>query len=98
MKTYPNPHPELAYYGLGEAARGQRHYNIALAAYLAAATQPTTSPLMQRRAHLRAGQVDDLLGHRQQAIQQYDAVIALGSQFSQAQEASQLRRTPYTGT
>ncbi len=98
MKNYPNPHPELAYYGLGEAARGQRHYHIALAAYLAAATQPTTSPLMQRRAHLRAGQVDDLLGHRQQAIQQYDAVIALGSQFSQAQEASQLRRTPYTGT
>lgn len=98
MKNYPNPHTELAYYGLGEAARGQRHYQIALAAYLAAATHATTSPLMQRRAHLRAGQVDDLLGHRQQAIQQYDAVIALGSQFSQAQEAARLRNSPYKGT
>jgi tetratricopeptide (TPR) repeat protein len=98
LKRYPNPHPELAYYGLGEAARGQRHYHIALAAYLSAASQPTASPLMQRRAHLRAGQVDDLLGQRQQAIQQYDAVIALGPQFSQAQQAEKLRETAYKGT
>jgi tetratricopeptide (TPR) repeat protein len=95
---YPNPHLELALYGLGEAARGQRQIAVAAKAYESAAAQPTASPLMQRRAHLRAGEMYDLLGQRAQAKSQYDAVLALGGQFSQAIAARKFEQSPYTGT
>ncbi len=94
---YPNPHMELAYYGLGEAARGQRQIAVAAKAYETAAQQPTASPLMQRRAHLRAGEMEDLLGQHPQAKKQYDAVLALGSEFSQATDAQKFEQSPYTG-
>ena len=38
---YPDAHLEMAYYGLGEAARGQRHIQEAASAYESATTQPT---------------------------------------------------------
>lgn len=94
---YPDPHLEMAYYGLGEAARGQRQIAVAASAYESAAGEPTASPLMQRRAHLRAGQMYDLLGQRAQAKKQYDSVLALGEEFSQAQLAREYEKSPYTG-
>jgi tetratricopeptide (TPR) repeat protein len=94
---YPNPHLELAWYGLGEAARGQRQISVAAEAYRSAAAEPTASPLMQRRAHLRAGEMDDLLGQHSEAKKQYDAVLALGAEFSQATAARQYQQSPYTG-
>lgn len=94
---YPNPHLEMAYYGLGEAARGQRQMAVAAQAYRTAASQPTASPLMQRRAHLRAGEMEDLLHQRAAAKQQYDAVLALGREYSQAEEAAKYENSPYTG-
>ena len=78
---YPDPHLEMAYYGLGEAARGQRHIQEAASAYQSATEQPTASPLMKRRAHLAAGEMFDLLGQHAEAKQQYDAVLSLGSRF-----------------
>ena len=94
---YPNPHLELAYYGLGEAARGQRDIQEAANAYESATTQPTASPLMKRRAHLAAGEMLDLLGHRAQAKQQYDAVLALGTDSDQAERATRYEDSPYRG-
>ncbi|MGC1783020.1 MAG: tetratricopeptide repeat protein [Acidobacteriaceae bacterium] len=94
---YPDPHLEMAYYGLGEAARGQRKIAEAATAYQNAAIQPTASPLLKRRAYLKAGEMLDLLGQRAEAKQQYDAVLALGEEFSQAQEARKLEQSPYTG-
>ncbi len=94
---YPNPHLEMAYYGLAEAARGQREIATAAQAYASAAAQPTASPLMRRRAGLGAGEMYDLLGQHAQAKQQYDAVVALGADFSQAQMASKFEQSPYTG-
>ena len=94
---YDNPHLEMAYYGLGEAARGQRKFVLAAKAYRRAASESTASHLMQRRAHLRAGEMEDLLGHRAAARQQYQAVIALGAQYSQAQTAQKLQESPYRG-
>ncbi|MDR5730371.1 MAG: hypothetical protein RB191_23435 [Terriglobia bacterium] len=95
---YPNPHLELAYYGLGEAARGQRHIREAASAYENATMQPTASRLMKRRAHLRAGEMFDLLGQRAQAKQQYDAVLALGRDSDQAERATRYEASPYHGT
>jgi tetratricopeptide (TPR) repeat protein len=94
---YPDPHLELAYYGLGEAARGQRQIQEAASAYQNATSQPTASPLMKRRAHLAAGEMYDLLGQRAQAKQQYDAVLSLGSDSDQAVRATRYESSPYRG-
>jgi tetratricopeptide (TPR) repeat protein len=93
---YPNAHLELAFYGLGEATRGQRETAMAAKAYDSAAMEPTASPLMQRRAHLRAGEMYDLLGERAEAKKQYDAVVALGTEFSQADSAKKFEQSPYS--
>jgi TolA-binding protein len=93
---YPDPHLEMAYYGLGEAARGQQKIAEAASAYRNAAIQPTASPLLKRRAYLKAGEMLDLLGQRAEAKKQYDAVLALGGEFSQAQVARKLEQSPYT--
>ncbi len=94
---YPNARIELAYYGLGEAARGQRETALAAQAYESAATEPTASPLMQRRAHLSAGEMHDLLGQHAEAKKQYEAVVALGPEFSQADAARKFEASPYSG-
>jgi TolA-binding protein len=94
---YPDPHLEMAYYGLGEAARGQHHIQEAASAYESATTQSTASPLMKRRAHLAAGEMFDLLGQRAQAKQQYDAVLALGTDSDQAERATKYESSPYRG-
>ena len=94
---YPDAHLEMAYYGLGEAARGQRQLQEAASAYQSATTQSTASPLMKRRAHLGAGEMFDLLGQRAQAKQQYDAVLALGADSDQAVRATRYESSPYHG-
>jgi hypothetical protein len=52
---------------------------------------------MRRRAHLRAGEMEDLLHRPAAAKQQYDAVLALGMEYSQAAEAEKFEKSPYTG-
>ncbi len=94
---YPDPHLEMAYYGLAEAARGQRLISQAAMAYENAASQPTASPLMQRRAHLAAGEMFDLMRQHAQATQQYEAVLALGRGSSQGDQARKLEQSPYSG-
>jgi hypothetical protein len=93
---YPNLHLEMAYYGLGEAARGQRQFAVAATAYKNAASQPTASRLMQRRAHLAAGEMYDLLGQHAQAKEQYQAVLTLGAEYSQAVLARRFEQSPYS--
>jgi hypothetical protein len=92
---YPDPHLEMAFYGLGEAARGQRQIDQAAGAYESATAQSTASVLMKRRAHLAAGEMLDLLGRRAQAKQQYDAVLALGADSDQAERARKFEASPY---
>lgn len=94
---YPNAHLEMVYYGLGEAARGQRNIPIAANAYQRAAEQPTASPLMRRRAHLAAGEMYDVLNQPAPAKQQYEAVVALGADSGQAERAKRYEQTPYSG-
>ena len=94
---YLDAHLEMAFYGLGEAARGQRHLQQAASAYESATTQSTASPLMKRRAHLAAGEMFDLLGQRARAKQQYDAVLALGADSDQAERATKYESSPYRG-
>ncbi|HEX4019997.1 MAG TPA: tetratricopeptide repeat protein [Acidobacteriaceae bacterium] len=94
---FPNPHLEMAWYGLGEALRGQRDYVAAADAYQQASIQPTISPLLQRRSQLAAGEMYDLLHQRVKAQQQYAAVIASGVESTEMDRARRFQHSPYIG-
>lgn len=94
---FPNPHWEMAWYGLGEALRGQRQYVDAASAYQQAATQPTISLLLKRRTLLAAGEMEDLLHNRNQALAEYAAVLDIGGDTTETDRARRFERTPYNG-
>ena len=60
---------ELAYFGLGDALRGQRHYGEAAQAYEQAAWTQNVGPELKIRSLLAAGECRDLNGERQLARQ-----------------------------
>jgi tetratricopeptide (TPR) repeat protein len=88
---------ELAYFGLGDALRGQRHYAESAQAYEQAAAGMKTAPELKIRSLLAAGECHDLLGERQPAVMDYQAAIAAGPETSRADTARKRLRTPYTG-
>ena len=94
---YPNAHLELAYFGLGESLRGQKLYAEAVAAYRDGAYQATTNPELKRRCLLAAGESYDLMGEHERAVQQYDAVLAAGSDTVQGDLARKYIRSAYAG-
>jgi hypothetical protein len=93
---YPNPHLELAFFGLGESLRGQRMYAEAVVAYEQATAQTTVSPELKRRCLLAAGQVYDLMHRHDQARSEYAAVVAAGPESSQADQARKYMRGGYS--
>lgn len=94
---FPSAHLELAWYGLGEALRGQKDYLQAAAAYDSAAAQPTTSAEIKGRCDLNAGEMFDLLKNRQQAEARYRAVLERDSESSQADSARRYLKAPFAG-
>jgi tetratricopeptide (TPR) repeat protein len=86
---------ELAYFGLGDALRGQRHYAEAAQAYEQAAAAKTIGTELKVRTLLAAGECHDLLGERQRAIQDYQGAVAAGPNTSRADTARKRLRTPY---
>ena len=89
---------ELAYFGLGDALRGQRHFSEAAQAYEKAAWTTTTSPELKIRSLLAAGESRDLNGERQLAVKDYQAAINAGPETSRADTARKHLRSPYTGS
>lgn len=94
---FPSSHLELAYFGLGDTLRGQKLYADAADAYLQGANLPTTSPELKRRCMLAAGETYDLMNQRDKAREQYQAVIAAGSDTAQADLARKFQHSAYTG-
>ncbi len=88
---------ELAYFGLGDALRGQRHYEEAAQAFEKAAFTYEVGPELKIRSLLAAGECRDLDGQRQLAINDYKAAIATGPNTSRADIARKRLRTPYKG-
>ena len=86
---------ELAYFGLGDALRGQRHYDEAAQAYEQAAWTKDVSPELKIRSLLAAGECRDMNGERQLAIKDYDAAIDAGPNTSRADTARKRLRNPY---
>src|SRR5579884_468079 len=94
---FPATHLELVYFGLGDSLRGQKMYADAVQAYRDGAFQPTTSPELKRRCLLAAGEVYDLMHDREKAKQQYQAVMELGADTVQGQQAQKYMRSAYSG-
>jgi len=88
---------ELTYFGLGDALRGQRHYDEAARAYEAAAASNGVGPELKVRTLLGAGECHDLLGERQLAVKDYQAAIAAGPNTSRADTARKRLNSPYRG-
>ena len=88
---------ELAYFGFGDALRGQRHYSEAAAAFEQAALAPNVGPELKIRSLLAAGECRDLNGERPKALDDYRAAIAAGPNTSRADTARKRLQTPYHG-
>ncbi|MCI0351513.1 MAG: tetratricopeptide repeat protein [Acidobacteriales bacterium] len=92
---YFDPHVEFAYWGLGEALRGQRDFHGAAEAYSAVQVLRQPDPDLLLRANLAAGQMFDVLNEREQAIKKYQDVLALNAESEQASRARRLLKEPY---
>ena len=88
---------ELAYFGLGDALRGQRHYAEAAQSYERAAETTNVGPELKVRSLLAAGQCRDINGERQLAIRDYQGAIDTGPGTSRADAARKYLRSAYTG-
>jgi tetratricopeptide (TPR) repeat protein len=88
---------ELADFGLGDAQRGQRHYDDAAEAYEQAAATPGAGLELKIRSLLDAGQCRDLSGQRPLALRDYQAAIDAGPNTSRADQARRYLRAPYIG-
>ncbi len=88
---------ELAYFGLGDALRGQRHFGEAAQSYEQAAWTKNVGPELKIRSLLDAGECRDLNGERQLAVRDYQAAINAGPDTSRAGTARKYLRNAYTG-
>jgi len=92
---YPNAHLEMAHFGLAEALRSQGRNTEALEAYEAASTASGNDKDLHQRALLAAGEVADLLSRRDQAMNEYQAAIAVDSSTEEADQARKYLNKPY---
>ena len=92
---FPSAHVDLAYYGLGQSLHSQHHYDEAAQAYEQAAWSPTAGVELKRRSLVAAGNSRDITGQRQQAIQDYQAVLQAGSDSEQADLARRYINHPF---
>ncbi|MGB0063283.1 MAG: tetratricopeptide repeat protein [Terracidiphilus sp.] len=88
---------ELAYFGYGDALRGQRHYDEAAQAFEQAAGTEGVGSELKIRSLLDAGECHDVLGERQAAVRDYREAIDAGPETSRAGEARKYLRAAYRG-
>ena len=86
---------ELAYFGLGDALRGQRHFAEAAQAFEQAAGTKHVGPELKIRSLLAAGECRDMEGERELAVRDYKAAIEAGPNTSRADTARKRLRNPY---
>ena len=93
--SFPDAHIEMAWYGLGEAQRGQHNYKAAEEAYEKVLMFQKTDPDLRLRATLGAGEMCDLLQRRNEAVKHYNEVLAQVHDSPQADEARRHLKEPY---
>ncbi len=94
---FASAHVELAEFGLGDALRGQRHYDDAAKAYEQAASTPGAGIELKLHSLVDAGRCHDMAGQRPQAVREYQAVIDVGPGTSRADQARKYIQAPYRG-
>jgi tetratricopeptide (TPR) repeat protein len=95
---YASARLELAYFGLGDALRGQRHFKEAAEAYEQAGYTHNVGPELKVRSLLAAGQSRDLNGERDLAKRDYQMAIDAGPSTTRADQARKYLKAPYSGT
>jgi tetratricopeptide (TPR) repeat protein len=93
--AFHDPHLELAYWGLGEALRGQRQFLSAAQAYDSVCNYPSADASLLRRGNLAAGEMYDLALKRELATEKYEAVITASADSNEADRARRHLRDPY---
>jgi tetratricopeptide (TPR) repeat protein len=93
--NFPDAHIEMAWYGLGEAQRGQHNFKAAEDAYERVLTFSKADPDLRLRATLGAGEMCDVLARRNDALKHYRAVLAQVHDSPQADEARKHLKEPY---
>ncbi len=88
---------ELAYFGYGDALRGQRHYQEAAQAFERAAASEGVGSELKIRSLVDSGECHDLMGERPLAVRDYQQAIDAGPNTSRAGEARKYLRAPYRG-
>jgi len=88
---------ELAYFGMGDALRGQRHFGEAAQAYDESARAKSVGLELKIRSLLAAGECHDMNGERQLAVEDYQMAIDAGPNTSRADTARKRLRNPYKG-
>lgn len=94
---FTNPRLQLAWFGLADTQRGYNDIQGAANGYTQAVQQPNSSDWLKRRAALNAGEMEDLLHQRDQAMRMYQIAAAPGGDQSQADAARHNMRTPFSG-
>lgn len=92
---FPDPHVEMAWYGLAEALRGQHQWEQAAEAYDKVLQFQRTDPDLRLRTTLGAGQMYDVMNKRQEAVKRYQEVIASDSDSPRAELARKYLKDPY---
>jgi tetratricopeptide (TPR) repeat protein len=95
---YASARLQLAYFGMGDALRGQRLFADAAHAYEESASTPNVGPELKIRSLLAAGQCRDLNNQRPLAVKDYQAAIDAGPNTSRADTARKYLKSPYHGT
>jgi tetratricopeptide (TPR) repeat protein len=93
---FPGARVERADYSLGQVLRGEKNYAAAAAAFNEAINYPRANPGIVAPAALEEGEVYDLLGQREKAVQCYQQAQSIAPQGSQtARSAAQFLKHPY---
>ena len=94
---FVDPRLQLAWFGLADTERGYNDVPDAAYGFMQAVQQPNCSDWLRRRAELDAGEMDDLLHHRADALRLYKAAAAPGGDQSQADAARRYIKSSFTG-
>jgi len=86
---------EMAYYEMGEALRGQHDFRGAAESYDAVQQFKAADPDLRQRAEIAAGEMYDILNNRDQAVQRYQAAIAVAEGSDRAELARKRLKHPY---
>jgi hypothetical protein len=85
--------PEQAAFGLGESARGQHQFEVALSGYDLVSTFKNVDPELLQRANLGAGEALDAMNRREDALKRYHAALSVDNGI--AELAKRYIKTPY---